>query len=440
MLFYQTEAKGTKIRFLLLLSCSNFRVLIILYQISIFLYFLGAAVISPFNKKAALFVKGRRGLIERIRNGVNGQGPVIWFHCASVGEFEQARPLIEKYKNGGGDCKILLTFFSPSGYQLRKNYKYADWVFYLPIDTPSNAGMFLDAVNPSAAIFVKYEFWYNYLLQLKSRDIPTYIVSAIFRPSQPFFKWYGGIFRKMLTQYTTLFVQNDFSKNLLNGIGVDNVVVSGDTRFDRVSAVLKENSRDNEILKCFIGQNKTLICGSTWEKDEIMISRSLSNFPKLKIVLVPHEVNLGHISKIEQMFSPYKTVRYSSCTSANESLVDAQVLIVDCVGLLSSLYKYGQIAYIGGGFGVGIHNILEAATYGRSVLFGPNYSRFQEACDLIDLGGAFCCKNTKQFTKILSSLLEDPSKCEKAAQISKEYVSEHLGATDRVISNIEILS
>ena len=415
--------------------------MILLYQIGIFLYFLGITIASPFNKKASLFIKGRKKLILRIKKEVKGcDVPIIWIHCASVGEFEQARPIIETYKKGGGEKKIFLTFFSPSGYQLRKNYKYADWVFYMPKDSLLNAYLFLDAVKPCEAIFIKYEYWYNFLFELNRRSIPTYIVSAIYRPRQAFFRWYGSMFRQMLSFYTLIFVQDKPSKDLLAKINVNNVVVSGDTRFDRVFAVAKENTtKDNDIVKRFSDGGMTVVAGSTWEKDEIIISKTMQNFPGLKLVLVPHEVREDHISAIFQYFAGYKMVRYSKCINDISLVDDAQILVMDCVGLLSSLYKYGRFAYIGGGFGVGIHNILEAAAYGCPIVFGPNYRKFKEAHDLIELKGAFSFSKESELKSLFSSLIsEKPAEISfsRSSQIAKEYVESHLGATDTVLREI----
>ncbi len=408
----------------------------ILYQIGIFLYFLGAAIISPFNKKASLFIKGRYRLLDRIKDEVISDKPVVWFHCASIGEFEQARPLIEKCKKSGKDEKILVTFFSPSGYELRKNYKYADWVYYLPVDSFRNARKFINAVNPKAVFFIKYEYWYFFLSVLHSQSIPCYLVSSIFRPKQLFFKWYGSFFRRILSFYELIFVQDEISKNLLNKIGVENVVVSGDTRFDRVKKVADENAvKDNETVKRFSQDFITLIAGSTWEKDELLLCKTLKSFPRLKMVLVPHEVNKERIGSILRCFSDYKIVLFSQCGDFR-LLREAQILVIDCMGLLSSLYKYGKYAYIGGGFGVGIHNILEAAAYGSPVFFGPNYHQFKEACDLIDLGGAFSVSSSKGLTSLLTNLISSDTAEEvysKISEISKDYVESHIGATDMIL-------
>lgn len=405
-----------------------------LYRLGLFLYRLGARVAAPFSKKISLFVSGRKNLLENIASEVKGDGPIIWFHAPSVGEFEQARPIIERYRERGGKSKILLTFFSPSGYELRKNYQHADWVFYLPMDSPKNAESFLDAVNPQMAIFVKYDYWYFYLTQLKKRGVPTYIVSAIFREEQPFFKSWGDLWRKMLGCFTTIYVQNQDSASLLLWQGVRNVVVAGDTRFDRVSDIVKGASVSNGIVESFVKGKRVMVAGSTWSEDEMRISSAVRGVD-LKIILAPHEVYQDHLSQIEDIFSEYKVVRYTRNPS-EEELRDADILVIDCIGLLSSLYGYGEFAYIGGGFGAGIHNILEAATYGRGVIFGPKYHKFQEAKDLIALGGAVSYSSSSELSSILDEWLKSPQKLEEVSKISKKYVGEHQGASDIFVKDV----
>ena len=405
-----------------------------LYRLGLFLYRLGARVAAPFSKKISLFVSGRKNLLETIASEVKGDGPIIWFHAPSVGEFEQARPIIERYRERGGRSKILLTFFSPSGYELRKNYQHADWVFYLPMDSPKNAESFLDAVNPQMAIFVKYDYWYFYLTQLKKREIPTYIVSAIFREEQPFFKSWGDLWRKMLGCFTTIYVQNQDSASLLLWQGVRNVVVAGDTRFDRVSDIVKGASVSNGIVESFVKGKRVMVAGSTWSEDEMRNSSAVRGVD-LKIILAPHEVYQDHLSQIEDIFSEYKVVRYTRNPS-EEELRDADILVIDCIGLLSSLYRYGEFAYIGGGFGAGIHNILEAATYGKGVIFGPKYYKFQEAKDLIALGGAISYTSASELSSTLEEWLKSPQKLEEVSKISKKYVGEHQGASDIFVKDV----
>lgn len=395
---------------------------------------LGAKIAAPFNKKISLFVMGRRDLFSRLEKEIGGSNPVIWFHCPSVGEFEQARPVIERYKKRGGKERILLTFFSPSGYELRKNYPLADWVFYLPMDSPRNATRFLDIVKPKMAIFTKYDYWYFYLTGLRKRGIPTYIISAIFREEQPFFRTWGCMWREMLRCFTTIFVQNEESKNLLLWQGVRNVVVAGDTRFDRVSDIVSGASSSNRIVESFVEGKRVLVAGSTWNEDEVRICNAIDGLG-LSIVLAPHEVYPDHISRIEETFHKYKVVRYSQNPS-EEDLKGAQILVVDCIGLLSSLYKYGEFAYVGGGFGAGIHNILEAATYGRGVIFGPRYRKFQEACDLISSEGAVSYNSSEELRSLFELWLNNPEKLAQVSEISGNYVKGHLGASDIFLKEV----
>ena len=389
--------------------------------------------------------------MKSIRERVSSDAPVIWVHCSSVGEFEQARPVIEWYRREKPQYKILLTFFSPSGYELRKNYNLADWVFYLPVDTTRNAKEFLDIVKPVKAIFIKYEFWYNYLTELSKRGIDTYIVAAIFRPTQAFFKPYGGFFRKMLKCFTKIFVQDQPSAALLAGIGFcDNVIICGDTRFDRVNEITA-NSGNFPIIEAFVQDSATLVAGSSWAPDEEIIAKVVKNFPRTKVVVAPHEIGKERIAQVESIFAGYKILRYSELQkfaggesaalpdSLLASLKEANVLIIDSLGILSSVYKYGKFAYIGGGFGVGIHNILEAATYGCPVIFGPNYRKFKEAHDLLALGGATSVKNMQEFYSLFNTLVNIPDVTKQKGKACREYVESNLGATLKVVSHIEKL-
>ena len=433
-------------------------ILNLLYDIGIRGYSLATKIAAPFNDKAKLFCKGRKGLLARIVQTVKSDTPIVWFHASSVGEFEQARPIIEWYKANAPQYKILLTFFSPSGYELRKNYDLADWVFYLPIDTARNARRFVEAVKPKKAIFIKYEFWYNYLTALKRFGTEVYIVSAIFRSNQPFFKWYGSLFRKMLGTYEHLFVQDENSAALLAGVGVkENVTISGDTRFDRVYKIT-QSSKNLPLVDAFVkvtqsANNLILVAGSSWPPDEALIARILENFSKIRLVLAPHEIGKDHIAAIERTFSIYNPVKY---TRLNERFVNSaegseereaickqlsgsRVLVIDCIGILSSVYKYGHVAYIGGGFGVGIHNILEAATYGMPIIFGPNYKKFKEAKDLISLGGATSIENCSDLYDITNKFVNNRSVITEKGAICKKYVMSNIGATQKVVSTIEKL-
>ncbi len=423
----------------------------LLYNIGIRLYLCITAIAGWFNPKAKLFYNGQKGIIARIKQQIEHSQPIIWVHCSSVGEFEQARPIIEWYKKERKEYKILLTFFSPSGYELRKKYEHADWIFYLPIDTTRNARMFIETVKPVKAIFIKYEFWYNYLTQLKKNSIETYIVAAIFRPSQSFFKWYGGFFRKMLGCYTRFFVQDEQSAALLKSIGIsDNVMICGDTRFDRVYEIT-HNSKQFPVIEKFTEGAFTFVTGSSWEPDEKIIAEAMKHFAGMKLVIAPHEIGKERIAAIEECFKEYKAIRFSSYRErfANAASVaeldektcreleEANVLIIDCIGILSSIYRYGKFAYIGGGFGVGIHNILEAATYGCPVIFGPNYMKFKEARDLIELSGAKSVHNVSELYSLLKTFANVPDVLKQKGEICGKYVQSNLGATKKVIEVIE---
>lgn len=416
----------------------------LLYDTGISLYFIGARIAALFSHKAAMFVSGRKHIVRTITEKMKDKGSrrSVWFHCASAGEFEQARPLVEKLKKSCPEKYVVLTFFSPSGYGLCKNYAYADAVFYLPMDTRRNVFHFLEAVSPETAVFVKYEFWCNYLLALKKRRVNTYIVSAIFRPGQIFFHWYGGFMRKTLRSYTVLFVQNEESRRLLAGIGVDNAVVAGDTRFDQVDAVSRHNNMHDGIVEAFVGSGRVWIAGSTWAEDERVISRAFRTVDGIRLILVPHEVDPSRIRYIRSLFEDVPYVVYSECAGQDGSVwrgkaETAKVLIVDTVGMLSMIYKYGCFAYVGGGFsGSGIHNILEAAIYGCPVIFGPNYSKFQEARDLTALGGAFSISSWEELRSLLEKWVYSPELLDRPSHICTQYVGSHLGASDKIMGHI----
>ena len=407
--------------------------MVFLYSLSLKIYYLVILLASLFNNKARLWVKGRTGLFGRIEKQVSPEDKIYWFHASSMGEFEQGRPLIEAIKDQNTSIKILLTFFSPSGYENRKNYKAADYIFYLPMDSKRNSVKFIRLVNPSKTFFIKYEFWYHYLSQLKKQNIPVYLVSASFRPDQVFFKWYGSWFRKILYIFTHIFVQNTTSEQLLKNTGLDNVTVSGDTRFDRVAEIARQSKRI-ELAEKFRKDSTIIIGGSTWERDEEILAEFINTSSrKIKYIIAPHEI---HESKIERIIRSLNkpVIRYSSA-SIND-INNYQVLIIDNVGMLSSLYKYADIAYIGGGFGVGIHNILEAATFGLPVVFGPNYGKFQEAVDLVRAGGAFPVNNFEDLKNLFDDLLEK-DRYNKAGKIAREYVVKNKGATWRILNEIK---
>jgi len=363
--------------------------------------------------------------------------PVVWFHCASLGEFEQGRPIIEGYRLKQPEHKILVTFFSPSGYETKKGDPVADWIFYIPLDTCRNVRRFLDTVQPAKAIFIKYEFWYNYLTALKRRKISTYVVSATFRQSQPFFKWYGAIFRRMLSAFTLIFVQNQTSKELLNKIGFTQAVVTGDTRFDRVW-VHAQRPCSLPIVEAFLknSPHDVIVAGSTWPKDEELLSQLLYEHKHLRIILVPHEIDHHRITSVIERFTPFSPLQYTRLYSPEMVSNDARVMVVDTMGMLSSLYRFGSIAYVGGGFDDGIHNILEAAVYGIPVLFGPNYHIFNEAEDLIRVGGAFPVKTFLQLKAQIKAFLITPHLRSTGGEKCIDYVRTHLGAAKVVLEHI----
>ncbi|HVA97768.1 MAG TPA: glycosyltransferase N-terminal domain-containing protein [Bacteroidia bacterium] len=406
-----------------------------LYNSFIFFYHLFIRLAAVFNPKAKLWVDGRKNIFAEIEKKVNGIPKIIWIHCASLGEFEQGRPLIEEIKKKFSDYKILLTFFSPSGYEIRKNYSGADFIFYLPMDSSANAKKFISIVKPSLALFVKYEFWFNYLNTLKKNKIPTYLVSGIFRENHYFFKWYSTWFRKQLSVFTFFFLQDETSEKLLNSVGYTNTKITGDTRFDRVLAISK-NSKPIDLITLFKGNKKIILAGSTWEMDEQLIS--LINFSQAnyKLIIAPHEVNENHIELIRQRFSKNNLLCFSQANIDNIKTVD--LLIIDNIGMLSSLYQYADIAYIGGGFGKGIHNILEAAAFGMPIIFGPNYAKFKEANDLLKLGAAFSIESSEKFEKIFLSLTKNEVVRNEISQISIDYVVKNCGATASILNNIHL--
>lgn len=408
--------------------------MVILYNIGIAFYRCMVAVVSPFNSKAKFWRRGQKGCLARIKNTVEANCQIIWVHCSSLGEFEQGRPILEAIRQRNTGAKILLTFFSPSGYEVRKKYSGADYVFYLPVDTRKNATEFINIIKPQVAIFVKYEFWYHYLNQLNKQQIPTYLVSAIFRPEQVFFKSYGLWYRKFLLKFTHLFVQNEASKKLLGTIGIANVTVAGDTRFDRVLSIAKQ-AQQLPIVEHFCGTNPVIVAGSTWPKDEELLATFMMNVAHgCKLIIAPHEVHEAHIQGVLAKFDFKGVVRYTQ--AKHDELSNAQVLIVDTIGILSSVYRYGQIAYIGGGFGAGIHNTLEAAAHGLPTVFGPNYQRFQEACDLISCRGAFAITNAEELEKVLNELLGSSEELKKSSGAAQSYVETGAGATQVLVGTI----
>ena len=440
-----------------------------LYNIAIWFYALAVRIVAFFNPKVRLMWQGEQEAYAKIGAGLVDGDRVVWVHAASLGEFEQGRPLIERLKRENPEYKILLTFFSPSGYEVRKNYAGADVIAYLPLDTPRNARRFVELVKPEKVVFVKYEFWLNYLGELRFRGIETYIISAIFRPNQVFFKWYGGIFREGLKAFKMLFVQNEESKTLLREIGVENVVVAGDTRFDRVADIAAA-AKKLEIVESFVGmrneelgmkneeanspfsifhsQFPILVVGSSWGPDEDLLTRYINERAgKMKMIIAPHEVHEERIkeltSKLTCKYALYTQItdnrlqitdkaQLSLLTPNSSFLIDYDVLVVNTIGVLSSVYQYGQVAYIGGGFGVGIHNTLEAAAWGMPVVFGPNYHKFQEAKELIGCGAGQSIKNYEECARALDEFFEKNDVVSKAAA---EYVASHTGVTEIIYNS-----
>lgn len=410
-----------------------------MYSLAIHLYSFIIELISPFHKKARLMRFGQWKTNAVLREKIDRNASYIWFHAASLGEFEQGRPMMEKIKAEHPEYKILLTFFSPSGYEVRKNYNGADVICYLPFDTPYRVKKFIHLANPVMAVFIKYEFWGNYLKELKNRGIPVYIISAIFRPDQLFFQWYGKSYRKMLRYFTHLFVQDERSRKLLEEFGITNVSVTGDTRFDRVLDIHKQ-AREIAIVEKFVSgtdgkQPVTLVAGSSWPQDEEILIPYFHAHPEMKLIIAPHEIHREHLLSIESMLKR-PSVRLSEAHENDLSTKDC--LIIDSFGLLSSIYRYGQLAYIGGGFGAGIHNTLEAAVYGIPVIFGPKYHKFKEAKDLIAVGGGFSVDGAASFGAKMDELLTDPEALAVAGRAAGEFVSKNAGATGMILNKLNL--
>ncbi|MBS1774390.1 MAG: 3-deoxy-D-manno-octulosonic acid transferase [Bacteroidetes bacterium] len=401
---------------------------------------IGMRIAALFNSKIKLGVQGRQGIFDKIANAVSGNTEKrIWIHASSLGEFEQGRPIIEALKKEHPEYKIVLTFFSPSGYEIRKNYELADYVFYLPMDGVLNAKRFIKLINPSLAIFVKYEFWYHYLNQLKKNNIPTILISATFRSSQIFFQPYGGLFRKMLRCFNYLFVQEDASVKLLEKIGLTNgVIVSGDTRYDRVAEIAKQ-AKEFPLIQQYKDKHKLLIAGSTWPGDERVLKECLSSMPDdWKLVLAPHEIDNKHINQLKELFRN-DVVCYSELPEKHTA---HRVVLIDNIGMLSSLYRYGELAYIGGGFDKGgIHNILEPAIFGLPVFFGPTYQKFVEANQMVAHQYAFPVNNAAELKGWFEQLMSDSHRLQTIQNAIKSYMQQQTGATVKImrIISAEIL-
>lgn len=402
-----------------------------MYNIAIYLYGLGVFIYSLFNEKVRKMWRGEHDSFRIIRERLDPNAKYIWFHAASLGEFEQGRPLMERIRATHPEYKILLTFFSPSGYEVRKDYKGADIVCYLPLDTVNNARRFLRTVRPVMAFFIKYEFWYNYLHVLKHRCVPTYSVSSIFRRDQIFFKWYGRDYARVLSCFTTFFVQNEESKLLLGTIGIKNAVVVGDTRFDRVLQI-KEASKQLPLVEAFVSNAKHVFCaGSSWQPDEEIFIPYFNGRSDWKLIIAPHVIGEEHLAQIMQLLKGRRVTRYTQTNP--EEAAKADVLIIDCFGLLSSIYRYAQVSYVGGGFGAGIHNTLEAGVWGIPVIFGPNNKRFAEAQGLLKCKGGFEIKDVNDFTTLMVHLESEPALLEKSGKAAADYVKSLSGATEKIL-------
>jgi len=419
-----------------------------LYNIIMYIYQAGIAIYSHFNEKVKKMWIGERAAFGVLQKQVESNAKYVWFHAASLGEFEQGRPLIEKIKKEYPNYKILLTFFSPSGYEVRKNYEQADIVTYLPIDTVANAQRFLRIVRPVMAFFIKYEFWYNYLHILRHRNIPVYSVSSIFRPNQIFFRPYGRQYAAVLKCFSHFFVQNDLSKSLLAKIGINNVTVVGDTRFDRVLQI-KDNSKKLPLVDKFIGNqdvklangvtnslHRVFVAGSSWLPDEEIFIKYFNEHNDWKLIIAPHIIADTHLRQILQLLKGKKVVLYTEATETN--VADADVLVINCFGLLSSIYHYGDVAYVGGGFGAGIHNVLEAAVWGIPVVFGPNNKRFAEAQGLLASGGGFEIDNYEKFALIMDRFCSDKAFLQNCGNAAGRFVKQLSGATNKVFSDIKL--
>lgn len=398
------------------------------YSLALYLYVLAIILVSPFHKKARLIVKGQWQTFRILKKKIRDDEKYVWFHAASLGEFEQGRPLMERLRREHPEYKILLTFFSPSGYEVRKNYEGADVICYLPFDTPGNVMSFLRLAHPCMAFFIKYEFWNNYLHACHFKNIPVYSVSSIFRENQVFFRWYGKAYGHVLKCITHFFVQNEFSRELLLRKGFSNVTVVGDTRFDRVLDIAKQ-AKELPIVEQFKQGSRLMVAGSSWGPDEDLIIPYFNEHPELKLIIAPHVIKESHLKEIEGKLQR-PSVRYTQVSE--ENITKADCLIIDCFGLLSSIYRYGEIAYVGGGFGSGIHNVPEAAVYGLPVIIGPNNKKFREAQTLLSLGGCFEVQDSATFVETMDRLLLDEKFLRERGQIAGNYIFDNSGASNLV--------
>ena len=445
-----------------------------LYSLSILIYGLGIRIAGIFNPKARRWVEGRRRLFrkleEALKRSENNWKGNVWFHCASLGEFEQGRPVIEGFRELFPEYRIILTFYSPSGYDVKKSYAGAEGIFYMPLDTPGNAKRWIRILNPKLVFFIKYEYWFNFLTEINRKNIPVFIVSAIFHKNQPFFKGYGGWFRKQLKHISWFFLQSEDAKNLAESLGIKHFTISGDTRFDRVCKI-REQPTSFPLIEQFARESRIFIGGSTWEPDESLILGLIKeNIPDLKFIIAPHEVHETRIHELYEklraqgtghraqgtghraqgtghraqntnspvhQFTSSPVLLYSELTPENSAA--ARILIIDSIGMLAHLYQYSTFAWIGGGFGVGIHNILEAAVFGNPVMFGPNFQKFTEARELIHLGGAYCLQDENELTRIISDLIASTNEYNRVSSICKSFVENGQGATRRITQGIQTL-
>ena len=412
-----------------------------MYNLVIYMYLLGVAIYSRFNEKVRKMWRGEREAFKILREKVDPNAKYVWFHAASLGEFEQGRPLMEQLRKDHPEYKILLTFFSPAGYDVRNNYEGADIITYLPLDTITNARRFLRTVRPVMAFFIKYEFWYNYLHILKHRGVPVYSVSSIFRPEQVFFKWYGRQYGRVLNCFTHFFVQNEISKELLAKIGITDTTVVGDTRFDRVLQI-KEAAKQLPIVESFVKDApQVFVAGSSWPPDEEIFIKYFNEHKNWKLIIAPHVIGEDHLKQIEKLLEGRKVIRYTEAekmVNGQLSMVnDYEVLIINCFGLLSSIYHYGNVAYVGGGFGVGIHNLLEAAVWDVPVFFGPNNQKFQEAQGLKTSGG-FEISSYEDFAAQMDRFAADDAYLQEQGQKAGHFVKSQSGATQKVLSSVAL--
>lgn len=410
-----------------------------LYNFGIQLFKLGLILASPFNPKAKLWLVGRKNWQQNLKSKVDSLHlkNALWIHCASLGEFEQGRPVIEKIKNEAPNQKIVLTFFSPSGYQIQHNYPYADLVIYLPEDSPHNAKFFLEILKPKLAIFVKYEFWLNYLFELNRKQVPTFLISTVIKKHQTFFKWYGGNFRKALEMYTTIYTQDAYSIQLLKTLKISSGVLSGDTRFDRVLKICSAPKQINEISN-FAKDSFVIVAGSSWKEDEDFLIEAYIHLkekhPNLKLIIAPHEIDKKNIDRLKNLL--HKNNLPFHLFSDNSSAYTESILIVNAIGFLSSIYQYGKVAFIGGGFTNGIHNILEPTVYGLPVLFGPNYKKFNEAFEIIELKAGVSINNADELILQLTKWIKNKELLDEMSQTAKQYVVNNSGATQKIAENL----